>query len=186
MKNEIDLRPREFIQARRNPKHRLLAGIAAVTVAGAVLLCFALAERQSGRLSAKIALLRQSNQALTAEAAPLTQLEEKINALEEKAAIKASLQAKIQPWADNLCAIEAALPPHFTLNALTADSRGQLTLNGNGPAMPQIASYCQALERLDFIRVSAVSHIELEAAGGYRFVIQATLEEGSADTREGS
>jgi Tfp pilus assembly protein PilN len=176
VKKEIDLRPREFIQALGKHKRRLALGILAVSATGAVLLCLILAEQSTSRLSEEIALLRQTNQDLAARAAPLAQLEAEIRMLEEKEALKDSLQEQLQPWSAYLRQIEAALPEHLRLKALAADSRGQLTLDGYGPAMPQVASYSQALQTLEFINHSTVSRIELDAAGGYRFMIQATFE----------
>jgi Tfp pilus assembly protein PilN len=177
LKKEIDLRPREFIRARFHPKRRLAAGILAVAAAGAVLLCLILAEQCIGRLNREVTALRQGNQALAARAAPLAQMEEAYRALEEKASLQAALQQQKQPWSRYLRQIEAALPDYFHLQALAADDRGRLTLTGSGPALPGIAAYSQALQQLPFIRSSAVSRIDLEADGSYRFLIQADLEE---------
>ncbi len=175
MKTEIDLRPPEFSQVRRNLRFRLAAGFFLITAAGFALLSFTLLESRIEKLHLQLEELRKSNQILAEQTAPLEQLAADIKALEEKAHLEAALREQRRPYSKYLHSIITALPESFCLNTVTIDERGQLTINGSGPAMPEIAAYNQMLSRFSFIGESTISTIDLDPSGQYRFIINAAL-----------
>lgn len=179
VKSEIDLRPPEFVQARRGLRRRFILGLISLAAFASVLLLFILAERNLTRISRDLFELRRLNQTLAQEAASLLQLETWILNLEDKAALQASLRKTARPWSAYLRQIKAVLPQGFRLTAFKADETGQLTFYGAGPSLPQIAVYNQALIGMDFIAHSAVRKIDLNPEEGYSFIIQAGLEIGS-------
>lgn len=175
MKREIDLRPVEFTRLQRAPQRRLVLGLIALSMAALLFLLIVLAEHNLFLLSSELDNLHRSNINLAAEAEPLFQIEAWITELEKKASLQSSLQSLSRPWSSYLRQIEAVLPEAFHLAAFVTDDTGQLTIYGSGPFLPQIAAYSQALNNLDFIACSSVTKIDLEEAGSYHFIVQASL-----------
>ncbi len=175
MKTEIDLRPREYMLAWYKRRRRPLLVLIAVIAAASILLCTALCEKHLERSAAANRRLRQANALLAEEAAPLMRLEADIAILKEKAALEEALRRQQIPWSDILRRAEAALPEGLYLSSFSAGGQGRLTITGRGQAMPQVASFSQALSALGYFSSVTVSRIEREAEGSYRFVFEVEL-----------
>lgn len=181
MKTEIDLRPPEFIKARRGVRLRFTAALLLFTAAGIVFLYLSKAESRIEKLSLELDGLRTSNQMAAEQIAPLDLLKTEIRVLEEKENLNTVLQEQRLPWSEILQSIITALPENFFLTAINFDDQNKLTAIASGPTLSEIAAFSQELCRLRFIRESTVRNIALEEGGHYRFSIDIFLDAGGRE-----
>jgi Tfp pilus assembly protein PilN len=175
MKDELDLRTREFIRSTRFFRRRPARFLLLLLSAAAVFAMIAGARQHLEHLQQAVASLKQANREL-AERLTAPELRElPLNTILARMELEAELSGSRPLWSACLETILETAPAGLNLDRIAINSQNELTLSGTGETMQQIALFGRSLDSHRCFHDTAVPVMSLEPELGYRFTITAVI-----------
>lgn len=178
LKTEINLRTREFVISREFYWPRLAVTIAVILLLSATAVGVFLSYLYIYNLQNDLVYLSGRAEELKLKAAPVIELEQSIDQIKQKAALRQRLLETVTPWSDYLKRIKAAAGKEITVAQVAASGEGKINITGQGATLRDIATYIQDLQDLDFLSQVTIGHISLEKENRFGFVLNAISSTG--------
>jgi len=175
MKNEIDLRPPEFVSVRSFYWPRfmrlLLFALLGVGIVGGG----AFGYLYLVMLEMEVADIQHQNNILREEVKPVEEMEQDIANLQAREDHLGELKELRLPWSDYIKDVDAVAADDISVHSISASDGGSVSISGTGVSMAEVVLFVQKLEQLDFLYDLSYSSVSREEANRYAFSLAGEL-----------